>query len=54
MAKRGREAKYTPERIARICSAIAEGKTNEQAAKYGGITVSTFCEWQKTKSEFSM
>lgn len=53
MAKRGREAKYTPERIARICNAIAEGKTNEQAAKYGGITVSTFCEWQKTKSEFS-
>ena len=52
MAKRGREAKYTPERIARICNAIAEGKTNEQAAALGGITYNTFWRWYNEKSDF--
>ena len=49
----GRKTKYTPERIERICKAIERGETNETAAKIGGISVSTFCEWQATKTEFS-
>ena len=49
----GRKAKYTLERIERICKAIERGETNETAAKIGGISVSTFCEWQATKTEFS-
>lgn len=53
MAPRGRQAKYTPERIARICKAIEDGETNETAAKLGGIHIATFCEWQKTKPEFA-
>lgn len=44
---------YTPERVKRICDAIERGETNETAAKIGGIHVSTFCEWQNTKPEFS-
>ena len=53
MTKRGRQPKYSPERIAKICEAIERGETNETAAKIGGISVSTFCEWQATKPEFS-
>lgn len=49
----GRKPKYTPERVARICKAIENGETNETAAKIGGVSVSTFCEWQATKREFS-
>lgn len=44
---------YTPERVKRICDAIERGETNETAAKIGGIHVSTFCEWQNSKPEFS-
>lgn len=46
-------AKYTPERVARICNAIAEGKTNEQAATMGGISKDTFYEWMKSNPDFS-
>ncbi len=53
MAKRGRQPRYNPERVARICKAIENGETNATAAKIGGISVSTFCEWQATKPEFS-
>ena len=49
----GRKPKYTPDRVAKICKAIENGETNETAAKIGGISVSTFCEWQSTKKEFS-
>ena len=44
---------YTQERVAKICKAIENGETNANAAKIGGIHVATFCEWQKTKPEFS-
>ncbi len=53
MTKRGRRPVYGPERVAKICAAIEQGETNETAAKIGGISVSTFCEWQATKPEFS-
>ena len=53
MGMRGRQPKYSPERVQRICEAIEKGETNERAAKIGGISVSTFCEWQATKPEFS-
>ena len=53
MAQRGRQAKYTPERVRIICDAIERGETNETAAKLGGIHIATFCEWQNTKSEFA-
>lgn len=49
----GRQAKYKPERVARICKAIQDGETNEMAARIGGISVTTFCEWQATKPEFA-
>lgn len=52
MANRGRRPLYTPERVTRICKAIEDGLTKETAAKIGGISVSTFCEWQATKPEF--
>lgn len=51
--KRGRRPVYTPERVAKICEAIENGETNATAAKIGGISISTFCEWQATKAEFS-
>ena len=50
---RGRKAKYSPERVAKICEEIAKGATFERAAKIGGISTSTFFEWQNTKPEFS-
>ena len=53
MAKGGRRPIYTPERVAKICEAIERGETNATAAKIGGIAISTFCEWQNSKPEFS-
>ena len=53
MGQRGRQPKYTTERIAKICDSLKQGNTKETAAKAGGISVSTFCEWQATKPEFS-
>lgn len=52
MAKRGREAKYTDERVARICDALKWGMTDEQAAGMGGITYNTFWRWCNEKSDF--
>lgn len=52
MAKRGREAKYTDERVARICDALKQGMTDEQAAGMGGITYNTFWRWCNEKSDF--
>lgn len=49
----GRKAKYTPERVKKICKAIENGETNATACKIAGIHQSTFCEWQNTKPEFS-
>lgn len=43
----------TAERIAIICDAIERGETNATAAKLGGISKATFCEWQNTKPEFA-
>lgn len=48
----GRKPIYTPERVAKICKAIAEGETNATAAKIAGISTSTFCEWQNSKPDF--
>lgn len=53
MAQRGRQAKYTPERVRTICDAIERGETNETAAKLGGISRSTFFEWLNSRSDFS-
>lgn len=53
MAKRGRKPDFTPERIETICRAIEQGKTSADAAKIGGISESTFYEWQNRHPEFS-
>lgn len=53
MAQRGRKPDYTQERINIISKALAEGKTNVDAARAGGITESTFYEWQNKHPEFS-
>lgn len=52
MAKRGRQPMCTPERVDKICRAIADGNTDAMAAKIGGISPQTFCEWKNTKPEF--
>lgn len=52
MAKRGREAKYNDERVTRICNAIKQGMTDEQAAGMGGISYNTFWRWTNEKSDF--
>lgn len=43
----------TPERVRKICEALERGETKETAAKIGGITMTTFCDWQNTKPEFA-
>ena len=53
MAQRGRKPDFTPERIETICRAIEQGKTSADAAKIGGISESTFYEWQNRHPEFS-
>ena len=49
----GRKPKYTPERVAKICNAIAEGKSEKDACLVAGIHVSVFHRWLNEKSEFS-
>lgn len=44
---------YNPDRVAKICQAIESGETNATAAKIGGISITTFCEWQNSKPEFA-
>ena len=43
---------YSPERVAKICDAIERGETDATAARIGGISPQTFCEWKNTKPEF--
>ena len=43
---------FNPERIAKICEALERGETDAMAAKIGGISPQTFCEWKNTKPEF--
>lgn len=53
MARRGRKPDFTPERIEIICRAIEQGKTSADAARIGGISESTFYEWQNRHPDFS-
>ena len=45
--------KYSQDRVARICEALSRGETDIVAAEMGGVSPSTFYEWQNTKPEFS-
>lgn len=49
----GRKPKYTPERVAKICNAIAEGKSEKDACLAAEITTMTFHSWLASKNEFS-
>jgi hypothetical protein len=49
----GRKTKLTPDRTAKICQAIQLGATYDHACNYAGISMATFCEWRKSKPEFS-
>ena len=49
----GRKPKYTPERVAKICNAIAEGKSEKDACLAAGITTTTFHSWMASKNEFN-
>lgn len=53
MAQRGRQAKYSPERVEIICSELANGSTVQAATKKAGIHVDTFYDWKNNKPEFS-
>lgn len=48
----GRKPKYTPERVTKICNAIAEGKSEKDACFAAGISVPTFHLWLSQKIEF--
>lgn len=52
MATRGRQPKYTPDRVAKICKALESGETDLVAAKIGGIAEGTFYRWIEEKNEF--
>ena len=49
----GATPKHTPEMIAELSDAISRGLTNQQAADYVCIDVSTLEAWQKDDREFS-
>lgn len=49
---RGRQPRYNPERVAKILAALENGETDATAARIGGISPQTFCEWKNTKPEF--
>lgn len=49
----GRKPKYTPERVAKICNAIAEGKSQKDACLAAGIHPDTFTNWICRFSDFS-
>lgn len=42
----------TPERVKKICAAIENGETFENAAKMGGIVKSTFYRWMDENKDF--
>lgn len=50
--EKGRKQMYTPERVRRICEAIERGETDATAARIGGISPQTFCEWKNRHPEF--
>lgn len=43
----------TPDRVATICSALANGETQETAFRLGGISKETYYRWLKENKEFS-
>jgi hypothetical protein len=49
----GRPTKYEPERVERILKAIRDGLPFVTAAAIGGISQTTFYQWQKDYPEFS-
>lgn len=49
----GRKPKYTPERVAKICNAIAEGKSQKDACLVAGISDTQFHFWLNKKAEFA-
>lgn len=42
----------TPERVAKICKVLADGGTDATAARAGGISPQTFCDWKNRNPEF--
>ena len=53
MAKRGRQPMCTPERVEKICKAIANGETQETAFRLAGISKNTCYRWLSENSDFS-
>ena len=43
----------TPERVAVICKALANGETQETAFRLGGISKETYYRWLKENKDFS-
>lgn len=43
----------TPERVATICNALANGETQETAFRLGGISKETYYRWLKENKDFS-
>lgn len=50
---RGRKPKYTPEKVAIICKAIADGETIQYACKKANISDDTFARWRANNAEFA-
>lgn len=50
---RGRKPKYTPEKAAIICKAIADGETIQYACKKANISDDTFARWRANNAEFA-
>lgn len=48
-----RPSKYTPERAARILSALREGNTRSASAALGGIDLGTLSRWEKRFAGFA-
>lgn len=53
MAKRGRQPMCTPERVEKICKAIANGETQETAFRLAGISKNTYYRWLSENSDFA-
>lgn len=50
---RGRKPKYTSEKAAIICKAIADGETIQYACKKANISDDTFARWRANNAEFA-
>ena len=50
---RGRNSKYTPERVKTITDALADGQTRRCAFGLAGISHQTFHEWLEAHADFS-